>query len=275
MAVFDHQDLLCCSCLCKCGSYADQRVSCVHVPAVGVLFPHLLMDGLAEHNLVEISLSWAQSFLSFEEDKQQQLFNDMALLLTVENATKFGNCEQNLLMKIYQQCYRTSKLGHRRRNNNQNHYRLTISLNPLFIANNFTTNECNRKNYEENSSCKIESKKGQLYQKSQQATNELQNYYKIAAYIDMLEEIDCCLCIFFTKMEDSYNNIKTTTGHRLLKNRCVLFENKEKETNHFKEKIKPEEIKNELVQKLGINVQRRYCCVNRGGKRGKDKYESK
>ena len=70
-AVFTHKDLVCCSCDCKSGSWDDERITCVHVPAVGVLLSHLLMDGLAEHTLIELASLWPKSFPDFDEPKKK------------------------------------------------------------------------------------------------------------------------------------------------------------------------------------------------------------
>ena len=51
---FTSSQLLCCKCNCPIGAEGDQRVTCVHNLPIMLKFAMLLMDGLAEHVLLEL-----------------------------------------------------------------------------------------------------------------------------------------------------------------------------------------------------------------------------
>ena len=100
MASFTSQDLVCCECECKSGSFEDQRVTCVHAPAVGVLFSHLLMDGLAEHILIEMFTRWNNEMPDLPLNLQSTFVEDVTLLLSLVNPVKHKNI---LLTTTYEQ----------------------------------------------------------------------------------------------------------------------------------------------------------------------------
>ena len=51
---FTSSKLLCCKCNCPIGAQKDQCITCVHNLPVILKFAMLLMDGLAEHILLEL-----------------------------------------------------------------------------------------------------------------------------------------------------------------------------------------------------------------------------
>ena len=68
---FSMHGLMYCKCNCKAGSYRTEKVMCVHTPAVGVLFSHLLLDGLAEHVLVNLAVRWGNKDNNLETNDQK------------------------------------------------------------------------------------------------------------------------------------------------------------------------------------------------------------
>lgn len=55
---FTSNELLCCSCSCQAGSKSNDRGVCVHVLPLILLFVILLVEGLAQNILVELSHRW-------------------------------------------------------------------------------------------------------------------------------------------------------------------------------------------------------------------------
>ena len=85
---FGSDELICCSCTCKAGSCGNERFVCVHVPVIGVQLSHLLMDGLAEHVLIELSTIWGDTSPSINPSTYKQAHHDILNLISVSHASE-------------------------------------------------------------------------------------------------------------------------------------------------------------------------------------------
>jgi hypothetical protein len=74
---FTKDELLCCKCNCKVGSEALERGICVHILPEILLFVILLLDGLAEHILVELCHWWDLDHHNLEEKMTRQNKDEM------------------------------------------------------------------------------------------------------------------------------------------------------------------------------------------------------
>jgi len=85
--VFTTSDLLAASCTCKAGAEGESQHCCVHILPL-ILEPSiLLLDGLAEHFLVELSACWNASWdqqLSTQE--KEGMMNSLHLLVTASGS---------------------------------------------------------------------------------------------------------------------------------------------------------------------------------------------
>ena len=86
--IFNSNDLICCSCSCKCSGINNKKIRCVHKC---VSFSHLFMDRQAEHGLLEVAALWDNKFPYFNENAQQKLFEDISNLVIVVDGKKCKN----------------------------------------------------------------------------------------------------------------------------------------------------------------------------------------
>jgi hypothetical protein len=61
LIMFNKNNVISCKCSCRVGSDDNENVGCVHTLPVLLQFSVLLLDGLAEHCLFELSNTWYSS----------------------------------------------------------------------------------------------------------------------------------------------------------------------------------------------------------------------
>lgn len=96
---FTKKELLCCSCNCQAGSKGLDRGVCVHVLPVILLLSILLMEGLAQNLLVELSNRWTDSLDSaYDSESKNKIYEAVTCLMNASNSKTRHDC--NRLMKI-------------------------------------------------------------------------------------------------------------------------------------------------------------------------------
>ena len=83
VAILSGRKLAACSCTCETGSENEGKVACVHVLPILLLFSFLLVEGLAEHILLELAalLSSDQEVLNDVENAGDGLRKKIIILL--------------------------------------------------------------------------------------------------------------------------------------------------------------------------------------------------
>jgi hypothetical protein len=75
---FTNEELICCTCNCKAGCVGSDRSVCVHVLPLILLFLIFMLDGFAEHVLVELCHRWDLDQVNLEnivDDKEMELLS--------------------------------------------------------------------------------------------------------------------------------------------------------------------------------------------------------